>query len=299
MLLPREKRILELLYQEKKELTTNELATTLQISSRTVKGDVKRLRLELESTGCEIHSKTGRGIWLSYNELGQRYLNDILSNDENASSILPETRKYYIALQILDADDYVSMESISELLYVSKGTIMNDVNRLQTFFEELGMSLEKKVKYGIRVKGSESKLRIAKANVVRKIVVYQGNEVVKKLQPFFEEIDLSCINDILQNAEAHYSFILSDTSFIDLITHLSIIVTRIKQGHYCELEKDELKNYVDNDKDEIAKYIADELSKQYSIKLSKADIAYIYMNLVGAKLQNTKDIQNQDQERIR
>lgn len=299
MLLPREKRILELLYQEKKELTTNELASTLQMSSRTIKGDIKRLRSELASTGCEIHSKTGRGIWLSYDKSGQRYLNDLLSNDENASSNLPETRKYYIALQILEANDYVSMESISDILYVSKGTIMNDVNRLQTFFDELGLSLEKKVKYGIRVEGSESKKRIAKANVIRKIVVYQGNEVIKKLQPFFKDIDLSYINDILQDAESHYSFILSDTSFIDLITHLAIIVTRVRQGYLCDLEKDDLKNYIDNDKDKIAKYIADKLSLHFLVQLSIGDIAYIYMNLVGAKLQNTKDIIYHDQKMIR
>ncbi|MEG0368055.1 MAG: transcription antiterminator, partial [Coprobacillus sp.] len=299
MLLPREKKILELLYREKKELTTNELASTLHISSRTVKGDIKRLRLELEDTGCEIHSKTGRGIWLTFDEEGQRYLNELLSNDENASSILPESRKYYIALQILEAQDYVSMESISDVLYVSKGTIMNDVNRLQTYFEELGLFLEKKVKYGIRVEGSESKKRIAKANVIRKIVVYQGNEVIKKLQPFFEDIDLSIINDIIQNAESRYSFILSDTSFIDLLTHLSIVISRIREGYQCDFEKEQLKNYLDSDKDEIAKFIAEELSKQFHVEMTTGDIAYIYMNLVGAKLQNTKDILNDNQDKIR
>ena len=299
MLLPREKRILELLYQEKKELTSNELASTLHISSRTVKGDIKRLRQELENTGCEIHSKTGRGIWLTFNEEGQRYLNDLLSNDENASSILPESRKYYIALQILEADDFVSMESISDVLYVSKGTIMNDVNRLQSFFEDIGLTLEKKVKYGIRIEGSESKKRIAKANVIRKIVVYQGNEVVKKLQPFFEDIDLSIINDILQEAESRYSFILSDTSFIDLITHLAIVVSRVQDGHQCDLEIEEFKNYISQDKDDIAKYIANQLSQDFLIELSSGDEAYIFMNLVGAKLQNTKDILQSDQNEIR
>lgn len=299
MLLPREKKILELLYQEKKELTANELASTLHISSRTVKGDIKRLRSELENTGCQINTKTGRGIWLSYDQSGKKFLNNLLMNEENASSILPETRKYYIALQILDTDEYVSMESISDTLYVSKGTIMNDVNRLASFFQELGLTLEKKVKYGIRVKGSESKKRIAKANVIRKIVVYQGNEVIKKLQPFFEDIDLMKINDMIQGAESCYSFILSDTSYLDLVTHLAIVVERIQANNHCDLTIDEFKNYVDNGEKKVAVYLSKELQQAFSIDLTPGDVGYLLMNLVGAKLQNTTNLAHNDSKTVR
>lgn len=299
MLLPREKKILELLYQEKKELTANELASTLHISSRTVKGDIKRLRSELENTGCQINTKTGRGIWLSYNQDGKKYLDKLLINEENASTILPETRKYYIALQILDTDDYVSMETISDSLYVSKGTIMNDVNRLTSFFEELGLILEKKVKYGIRVKGSESKKRIAKANVIRKIVVYQGNEVIKKLQPFFEGIDLLKIHEIIQKAESCYSFILSDTSYLDLVTHLAIVVDRIQTNNHCYLAMEEFKNYIDNGESNVVEYLVEKLEEAFTIKLTPGDSSYILMNLLGAKLQNTTNLAKNDSKTIR
>lgn len=299
MLLPREKKILELLYKKKKELTANELASSLHISSRTVKGDIKRLRSELENTGCQINTKTGRGIWLSYDGDGKKYLDNLLINEENASTILPETRKYYIALQILDTDNYVSMETISDTLYVSKGTIVNDVNRLTSFFEELGLLLEKKVKYGIRVKGSESKKRIAKANVIRKIVVYQGNEVIKKLQPFFKDIDLLKIHEMIQEAESCYSFILSDTSYLDLVTHLAIVVERIKAGNHCDVTVEEFKNYIDNGETKVATYIAKELEEAFYIILTQGDISYILMNLLGAKLQNMTNLAQNDSKTIR
>ena len=66
MLLPREKRILEILYAKKQGYTSSELAAALHISLRTVKTDIKRIREELEKTGCEILTKAGKGIWLSY-----------------------------------------------------------------------------------------------------------------------------------------------------------------------------------------------------------------------------------------
>ncbi len=299
MLLPREKRILQLLYSNKSELTTIDLANTLHISSRTVKADIKRIKEELISTGCMIQTKTGKGMWLVFDSEGKKYLDNLLLNEENASSIIPETRKYYIALTLLDADDFVAMESISQSMYVSKGTIVNDVNRLQEFFEKQGLLLEKRVKYGIKVVGEESQLRIAKANVIRKIVVSQGSQVASKLQPFFEDIDLEKINKILQEAEEKYEFILSDASYSELLTHLSIIVKRISKGKNCTIKNDELIEFIDKEEWPICEYIAQQMEEAFSLKFSAGDKTYIYMNLSAAKLQRDAIPYTNDPMRLR
>lgn len=299
MLLPREKKIVELLYSGNKAFTTSELANILQISSRTVKADIKKIKLELKGTGCQIQTKTGKGLWLNYNQDGKRYLDGLLLNHENASSILPETRKYYIALKLLDTADYVSMESISDTLYVSKGTIMNDVNKLTSFFEALDLTLEKAVKYGIRIVGLERQRRIAKANVLRKIVVYQGNEVIDKLQPFFENIDIRFISQLIQDAEDKYKFILSDTSYINLLTHISISVERIKKGYLCNDGKYDLFQYDDSKEWHITNFFRKKLSQHYEIVLMKGDVNYIYMNIVASKYQDKSVFENSNPEEIR
>lgn len=299
MLLPREKKILELLYSNKSELTTTELANILHISSRTVKADVKRIREELQATGCMIQTKTGKGMWMSYNNEGKQFLDNLLLNEENASSIVPETRKYYIALRLLDADDYISMESISLEMYVSKGTIVNDVNRLQTFFEKQGLTLDKKVKFGIRVIGSESQLRIAKVNIIRKIVVAQGTQVSRKLQPFFADINLEKMNKILQDAEEKFEFILSDASYSELLTHLSIIVIRIRKGKRCATLKDELKECIESEEWPICEYIAQQLEEEFGTSLLDGDKSYIYMNLSAAKRQRDSVPYTTDPMRLR
>lgn len=295
MLMPREKKILAQLYSMRKELTTTELANMLHISSRTVKADIKHIREELLATGCMIHTKTGKGMWLSYNDDGKKYLDNLLLNEENASSILPETRKYYIALRLLDADDYVSMESISQSMYVSKGTIVNDVNKLSEFFEKQKLFLEKKVKYGVRVIGDERQIRIAKANVIRKIVVAQGSQVSQKLQPFFEDINLEYINSMLQKAEEKFGFILSDASYAEMLTHLSIIVKRVSKNKSCYISEDELQDYIEKEEWPICNFIADGLYKEFGLKLSQGDKTYIYMNLSAAKLQRDSTlVMNED-----
>ena len=74
MLLPREKKMIELIYRSKNGLTTFELANALNISQRTVKYELQKIKEELKSSGGRIDSKTGRGIWISCSEEGKKFL---------------------------------------------------------------------------------------------------------------------------------------------------------------------------------------------------------------------------------
>lgn len=287
MLLARERKILVLLYSKKRKFTTNELANALHVSMRTIKTDIKRIMEELEgeNTGCTINTKAGQGIWITYDEMGRQYLDNLLMNGDNFSFVLPENRKYYVALRLLDAEDYISMESIAESMYVSKGTIVNSINELTPAMEKMGLILEKKVKYGMRLLGEEGKLRIARAYVIRKLVSNQGNYISSKLQQFFEEIDLEKINDIIQEAEKKLEFILPDTSYSELVIQLAIIVKRIGKGKSCTLEE-ELNKYSLKKEWNIMQYISKRLEEEFKIRLSDGDRSYLLINLLGINAQN-------------
>ena len=297
MLLPREKQILELLYTGHKEYTTSQIANLLQRSSRTIKADIKKIKDELTGTGCIIYTKTGKGLWLEYSNEGKVYLDNFLLKDENASSFLPETRKYYIALELLRSDKYISMESISEKLFVSKGTIMNDVNKLISFFENFDLKLDKSVKYGMILKGTEFKKRIAEAYVLRKIVVYQGNEILEKLQPFFYNVQLKTIGMIIQNAEEQFDLVISDHSYINCILQFAVMVEHLHQGKSCQgvntIDK------IDNLEWDITKYIVQGIQNYFQIHISSEDENYVYINVVGLKYQNKRIYQNRSLESIR
>lgn len=296
MLLPRERKILEMLYTSHKALTSSQLAQSLQMSSRTVKADIKKIKDELDGTGCHIQTKTGKGIWLEYSENGKKYLDDLLLKNENASSFLPETRKYYIALELLHATNYISMEHISEQLFVSKGTIMNDVNKLLEFFESFDLILEKSVKYGMILKGSELKKRIAEANVLRKIVVYRGNQVLDKLQPFFEHVPLKTIGVLLQNAEQKYDLVIADNSYISFILQLAIMIEHLYQEKVCEAV--EIEHNLELEW-QISQYIVQGLRDIFQIPITSPDEIYVYMNVVGLKYQNKRIYQERNIESIR
>jgi len=289
MMTTREQKILELLYRSSRALTTTELATSLHASTRTIKSDIPKIKEALKSTGCEIHTQAGKGLWLSYDENGKNFLDSMLLHGNPSEACAPEVRKYYIALQLLDSDGYVSMESISNSLYVSQSTVVKDLSQMDDFFERQGLKLEKKVKYGVRILGEEKYIRIAKANVIQAIITSQGTNTSTKLQPFFDGIDLTYINTILQESEERFGYVLSDTSYSEMITHLAIIIKRLSRGKNCTISPDQLAQYQNRDEYRIGEYIGKRLQEKFHVTLTDGDITYICMNLSGAKL--LRDIQ--------
>lgn len=66
MLLAREKKIVTLLIEHEDKLTTTQIATSLKVSSRTIKADIKKINEELEKHSCRINSQQGVGLWIEY-----------------------------------------------------------------------------------------------------------------------------------------------------------------------------------------------------------------------------------------
>lgn len=282
MLLPREKKILELLYKKKEEYTTNELARILHISPRTVKSDIARLRKELENdTGCIVKTKAGYGIWLSYSDKGKQYIEQILADYDFNHLVTIENRKYFIALKLLEEDKYVSMESIGESMFISKSTMVNSMNELAPILQQHGLQLEKKVKYGIKIVGTEKQKRIMNGYAIRKIIDNSPNRLDSKLQVFFPDIDLKKVEEILIDAQKKYAFVLADTSYSVIIIQLSICIQRIKQEKRCSIVENELNR--DCHECEIIRYIAKKLQEKFQIELLEGDMAYLEMNFLGAK----------------
>lgn len=59
MLLAREKKIVTLLMEHEDKLTTTQIATSLKVSSRTIKTDIKKINEELENIPVELTVSRG------------------------------------------------------------------------------------------------------------------------------------------------------------------------------------------------------------------------------------------------
>lgn len=83
MLLAREKKIVTLLIEHEDKLTTTQIATSLKVSSRTIKADIKKINEELEKHSCRINSQQGVGLWIEYdNHEAKKYLKEVTRDTE-------------------------------------------------------------------------------------------------------------------------------------------------------------------------------------------------------------------------
>lgn len=295
MLLPREKKIIELLYNKnEKKLTTALMATELQVSQRTIKADIKKINQLLEKSGCEISTKAGVGLWLQYTPEGERYLKTLLYNTERASEILPESRKYYVAVKLLQQTDFISMESISQELYISKGTVINDINELEDFWKRYELELIRKVKYGVRVSGEEKQIRIALAATMKKIVGSRGKGLVERVQPFFEDVNLFALKGALLEAEKKFGFILADISYFDFLVQMAIVVSRNKNGITYDWHETESEELQKEKEWTICEYLHTCMEFSEKETLNKAEIIYLTKCLRTAKFQSIFDKNSED-----
>ena len=161
MLLTRERKIVALLMENEDKLTTTQIADSLKVSSRTIKADIKKINIELERHACRINSQQGKGLWIQWdNAEGERYLKEIIKEEED-SYLSPEIRKYHLAVDLLLRDTYTSMEALAKDYFISKATVLNDLGELDEFWSHFSIHFIKKVKYGIKVEGTESRIRSA------------------------------------------------------------------------------------------------------------------------------------------
>lgn len=130
MLLTREKKIIGLLIEHEDKLTTKQIADSLNVSSRTIKADIKKINEELEKHYCRINSQQGVGLWIEYNDVdAEKYLRRLITN-ESDSYLLPEIRKYHFAVELLFQENFISMELLAKEYYVSRATVVNDLAEL-------------------------------------------------------------------------------------------------------------------------------------------------------------------------
>ena len=183
MLLAREKKIVTLLIEHEDKLTTTQIATSLKVSSRTIKADIKKINEELEKHSCRINSQQGVGLWIEYdNHEAKKYLKEV-TRDTADLYLSPEVRKYHLAVELLLQDDYTSMEALAKEYYISKATVLNDLNELDELWEHYGVHFIKKVKYGIKVEGNESQIRSALLEALKRAGGRQKVTVFKAISP--------------------------------------------------------------------------------------------------------------------
>ena len=281
MLLTREKRILDLLMEHGDTLTTAQIADVLKVSSRTIKTDIKKINEQLNNHFCRINSQQGVGLWIEFdNAEGEKYLKELLKGGVN-TYMLPEVRKYHFAVELLFQNDYISMETLAKEYYISRASVLNDLSELDTFWDHFNLDFIKKVKYGIKVEGTESQFRSALIEALKQA---EGRKETGTLniQRHFEEIDLDQLREIINQLERRFQFVLTDTSVVELIIALAVMLKRLSQGRQMD-QGDSYTHWESRRMNFVLQYLKERLAETWGIEIPEAENLYLSICLRGLR----------------
>ncbi|PKR84126.1 BglG family transcription antiterminator [Heyndrickxia camelliae] len=272
-------------------VTGTYLAHLNQVTSRTIREDIKYLDSILAAHGARIHSFRGKGYKLVIED-NQRFVKYLQANIEDNTSYgkdvpsSPEERILYIIKRLLLCETFIKLEDLADEMYISKSTIQNDLKDVKQRLEKYDIHIESRPNYGVKAIGNELKLRFCIAEYL-----FDRNKRSTELisdisfSPLPKE-DLDKIQEIIMRQISENNIILSDVALHNLLIHIDIAYERIKTGNHVTLFKSEMKEIMQQREYEVARKIVNEVEEAFQVTFPLYETAYIAMHLLGTKILN-------------
>jgi len=274
-------------------VTSEYLATVNQVSSRTIRTDIKQLDDILSQYGAKVKSARGTGYELSVLDEKQfhQLLKELSANqlfDATSIPTVPDDRVHYLIKRLLLADEYLKLEDLADELYISKSTIQNDLRDVKKQLCKYDILLEKRPNYGLKAKGDEMKMRFCMSEYIFNRKDKEIDMVYNKISILPQESILTIKAHIL-NQIKRYNIMVSDIGLNNLIIHLAIACKRIQEENFISLYSEDLLEIMEHKEYEVAAEIVREIENAFKIRFPKSETAYIAIHLLGTKMLNNSN----------
>ena len=142
---------------------------------------------------------------------------------------------------MIGSDDYITLSEIADQLFVSRSTIIQDLEHIKNFCRERHLYVLSHSNKGLLLEGRE----IDKRNLLLDMI--QSGNSIFKVEPIFQHLtqclpknlkidleDISIIEKIINEAEHIYGRFLTDRSFVQLRNYFQLSLYRLRKSHYVE-----------------------------------------------------------------
>lgn len=281
--------IVNLLLKQNKPINGNTISKILNISTRTLRNEIRWSKKDLEKMGIEIQGVTNLGYTLNIvNQVlfdNSTFGHELKTLEDNSLiPTKPEDRIQYLLQTFLTATDYIKISELEEKLFVSRATITVDLRTVRDCLSEFNIILESKPGFGMKIKSDEFYKRACIAKYC--VIDYENNagKIFVDVRGKVEAIVNECMNE--------KDFKLTDIGYKNLIVHLLLAIIRIKEGN------NDMQNFgfdlVTDEKlvNEIAESITKKLEQTFGINFPEIEKNYIIIHLLGKRLIKSSGSEN-------
>ena len=257
-------------------VTASELAKILDLNEKTVRTTIGKMRDSLDEYGIEIESKTRKGYHLLIydKEKYQAFINNDEWLSKNDIPNNSKEREEWLLDYLLKQHKFVRIDDLSEMLYVSRSTITNDIRNVEDSLKSYHITLIRRPNYGLHIQGSEFD--------IRNCMIYQFKDN-KWAQRFSdkEENELKEISKILLNNIQNQKVVLSKSMIQEMTSCIYIAKVRYEENYKITVSKNEVVHRIYKPCIEVATNIVEELNEKFHIHLLDSEIYYIAINIAA------------------
>ena len=274
----RSREILSTLIQKKEygqAAYMKELAEQFGVSVRTIRNDLEQIneflnknKLSGVSLGKQGVIETGKDM-----ERARQYL---FQDDFYSYKLEKHERKMFMATLLICERDYRTLSNLADCMYVSRSTVVQDLDGLKAFFKKHKLYVVSHSNKGLILEGEEKNKRLLLLSMIK------SNESVYREAPVFERLirslkeecrvdmeDLKTMEKVINLAEHFSGRFLTDTSFTNLKYFLVLSLYRMRLKKYAEQDSKK------NSKYEMAGYILKQLSDFAGIEVMEEEIKFL------------------------
>lgn len=285
----REVEFIRLLLDETQYQPISYYAKKLDVSTKTLQSDLKKIRGFLKLYDMEIEAGSGKGILLLQNGAEREQLiNAVKQNPEQEKEESSgERRNSILKHMLLHTNEMTSIQKLSERYYVGRTSIVNDMKSIERWLEKYNLSFNK-TKEGTYIQGSETNIRKAIAGLTIRENTRAG------LLELFNREDIDFIEELLSDVEKK-DLDISDVYYANLLTHILICIKRVREN--IPIEENEKGHMIDAytlEQYQKAKEIAEKINEHYQIRIKEGEVYYIYQYLISSGVEKNKKMDEKE-----
>lgn len=272
----RSKEILDLLAKREIEYTISTLAEKFEVSERTIRNDVKDINDYLKEQDIHPIRFGGNGLVLIDDKIGQIKEN-VEQEDLYTYKLSKEERRMLSAAILIDAKGHITLSQIADMLYVSRATIINDLEEVKMMLSKGKLQVISHSNKGLRLEGLEGDKRLFLLRLMS--VGSNGMKENSTVRSFLKGLNITIsmseedrrkLQRIINEQEQTYGRFMTDDSFDYLMQYLMLSMQRIKNGNVMIEPIKGNKSKYDMAKD-MLKYI----SQYWEISMGEGEIDFL------------------------
>ena len=163
-LLPIQNQLLDRLNRTKEPVSSQFLANSLGVSSKTIRKNLNQLNGYLAGQGARIASKTGSGYRLIVEdpETFERFMQkNTMRSSQLILNPVQVDRAHLIIRTLLCRQDYTRIEELEDLLFMNLTSVKQILNRAREILRLFDLKIVSKSRHGMKISGREHDIRLS------------------------------------------------------------------------------------------------------------------------------------------